>query len=51
MDQLDGGEEQREAQRSRAYHRGQRARALKEAGRVWLEPHTRCPLALRQERG
>lgn len=39
MDQRDGGEEQREAQRSRAYHRGQRARALKEAGRVWLEPH------------
>lgn len=39
MDQRDDGEKWREGQRSRAYHRGQRARALKEAGRVWLEPH------------
>lgn len=34
-----GGGHDRERLRSRAYQYGTRARELKEAGRMWLEPH------------
>ena len=39
-EQRDAGEPQsRERRLARAYQRGYRARALKQAGQLWLEPH------------
>lgn len=34
-----GGQDIQGRRRARAYRRGWRARALKQAGRLWLEPH------------
>ena len=39
VEQADDSGKIREGQRARAYQRGSRARDLKEAGQVWLEPH------------